>query len=142
MPIVTRSTAIRRRNLVRRMTFVIRDRMLEDETDTESDSDYCPSDSDSDTETETETEYNETDSDDETATVVSDEGEYMHERVERLRNELRLAEEMLKKWQAEQDAQQRENNHTCFPLILALAILLGVYNWLDWNVRHKQMRWV
>jgi hypothetical protein len=141
MPVITRSTAIRRRNLVRKLTFVIRDRMLEDETDTESeydsDTEYYPSDSDTETETETET-----DSDDETATVVSDEGEYIRERVERLRNDLRLAEEMLKKWQAEQDAQLRENNRTCIPLILALAIILGVYNWLDWNVRHKQMKWL
>ena len=138
MPVVTRSSALRRRNLVRKLTFVIRDRILEDETDTESeydsDSEYSPS--ESETDTNAETDY------DETATVVSDEGDYMRERVERLRNDLRVAEDMLKKWQAEQDAQERENNRTCIPVILALAILLGVYNWLDWNVRHKQMKWL
>jgi len=120
--------------------------MLNDDSDYElsendSDSDYFPP-SESDSESDSETEVVE--SDDETASVVSvasDDGEAMQERVERLRDDLRRAEDMLKKWQAEQDAQLRENNNTCLPIILTLAITWGIFSFLDLNVRHKQVNW-
>ena len=146
MPVLTRSNAVRRRNIVRNVTWVIRERMLNDDSDYElpendSDSDYFPP-SESDSESDSETEVVE--SDDETASVVSvasDDGEAMQERVERLRDDLRRAEDMLKKWQAEQDAQLRENNNTCLPIILTLAITWGIFSFLDLNVRHKQVNW-
>jgi hypothetical protein len=143
-----RSAIRRRRNLsIRKFTFVIQDRKMDDDSDYEpieeedSESDYYPS---SDTEVETDVDTVAVESHDETESVGSvelDDGKAMKERVERLREDLRRAEIMLKKWQAEQDAQLRENNNTCLPIILALGIIWGIYAWLEWNVRHKPMTW-
>ena len=141
MPVLTRSNAVRRRKIVRNVEWVIRERTMDPESDPESDYEIPETDSEYFPPSDTDPETTEEESDDDTVSVQSDDGEAMKERVERLREDLRSAEEMLKKWQAEQDAQLRENNNTCLPLILALAITWGIYGWLDWNVRHKQMRW-
>ena len=143
MPVVTRSAALRRRNIVRKLTWVIRERMLADDTesDTDSESEHCPCPSDSETETETEVE-SETDTYTDSECVESEEdGESMRARVQRLRDELRVAEGMLRKWHAEEEAQMRENNNTCIPIILTAAITMGIWTWLEWSVLNKQMRW-
>ena len=117
---------------------------MDPESDPESDYELPETDSEYYPPSDTDPETTEEEPDDETVSVVSvesDDGEAMKERVERLRDDLRRAEDMLKKWQAEQDAQLRENNNTCIPVILTLAITWGIFAWIDLNVRHKPMTW-
>lgn len=145
MAVLTRSQILsairRRRNIVRNVEWVIRERTMDPESDPESDYELPETDSEYFPPSDTDPETTEEESDDETVSVQSDDGEAMKERVERLRDDLRRAEDMLKKWQAEQDAQLRENNNTCLPIILAIAITWGIFTWIDLNVRHKQVNW-
>ena len=145
MAVLTRSQILsairRRRNIVRNVEWVIRERTMDPESDPESDYELPDTDSEYFPPSDTDPETTEEESDDDTVSVQSDDGEAMKERVERLREDLRNAEEMLKKWQAEQDAQLRENNNTCLPIILAIAITWGIFTWIDLNVRHKNVNW-
>ena len=145
MAVLTRSQILsairRRRNIVRNVEWVIRERTMDPESDPESDYELPDTDSEYFPPSDTDPETTEEESDDDTVSVQSDDGEAMKERVERLREDLRNAEEMLKKWQAEQDAQLRENNNTCLPNILAIAITWGIFTWIDLNVRHKNVNW-
>jgi len=145
MPTVTRSNALRRRNIVRKLTWVIRERMLEDESESESeydsDTEYYPSDSEPETESETEYEVEiETEIESDAESIQSEDGETMQERIDYLRSELAEAESMMKKWKAEQDSVKRDNK-VCFQMIMTLGITWGIYTWLDWNTKHKQMTW-
>ena len=148
MAVLTRSQILsairRRRKIVRNVEWIIRERTMDPESDPESDYELPETDSEYFPPSDTDPETTEEEPDDETVSVVSvesDDGEAMKERVERLRDDLRRAEDMLKKWQAEQDAQLRENNNTCIPVILTLAITWGIFAWIDLNVRHKPMTW-
>lgn len=144
MPIVTRSTALRRRNIVRKLTWVIRERMLEDESESEydSDSEYYPSDSESETECEPETECEleiESDVESDALTVESEDGETMQERIDYLRSELAEAETMMKKWQAEQNAVNRDNQW-CSRFIATIVITAAIYGWLEATIPRRFTR--
>jgi len=144
MAIVTRSTALRRRNIVRKLTWVIRERMLKDETDSESeydsDTEYYPSDSESETEPETEYEVEiESDMESDALTVESEDGETMQERIDYLRSELAEAEIMMKKWQAEQNAVNRDN-HWCSRFIMTIVITAAIYGWLEATIPRRFTR--
>ena len=142
MPIVTRSTALRRRNIVRKLTWVIRERMLEDDPDTESeydsDTEYYPSESETEPETEYEVEI-ESDVESDALTVESEDGETMQERIDYLRSELAEAETMMKKWQAEQNAVNRDNQW-CSRLIMTIVITAAIYGWLEATIPRRFTR--
>lgn len=142
MPIVTRSTALRRRNIVRKLTWVIRERMLEDESESEydSDSEYYPSESESEAEPETEYEVEiESDVESDARTVESEDGETMQERIDYLRSELAEAETMMKKWQAEQNAVNRDNQW-CSRFIMTIVITAAIYGWLEATIPRRFTR--
>lgn len=142
MAIVTRSTALRRRNIVRKLTWVIRERMLEDDSESEydSDSEYYPSDSECETEPETEYEVEiESDTESEGQSVESEDGETMQERIDYLRSELAEAETMMKKWQAEQNAVNRDNQW-CSRFIATIVITAAIYGWLEATIPRRFTR--
>ena len=146
MPVVTRSTAVRRRNIVRKLTWVIRERMLEDEPESESeydsDTDYYPSDSESETEYEVECECEcESDAESDAESIRSEDGDTMQERIDYLRSELAEAETMMKKRQAEQECVKRDNTW-CSRFIATIVITVAIYGWLGATIPSKQqVRW-
>jgi len=144
MAIVTRSTALRRRNIVRKLTWVIRERMLEDESESESeydsDTEYYPSDSESETEYEVECECEcESDAESDAQSVESEDGETMQERIDYLRSELAEAETMMKKWQAEQECVKRDNTW-CSRFIMTIVITAAIYGWLEATIPRRFTR--
>jgi hypothetical protein len=123
--------------------------MLEDETDSESeseydsDTEYYPSESESETEYEVEYEVeseDEAEAESDGESVSSEDGESMKERIDYLRSELALAESMMKKWQAEQDAANRDN-WWCIRVIMTIIITAGIYGFIESTLPPRKLNW-